>query len=77
MTGEMKQKKFFDVRVEIITPIEVVYKVFAYDAEEAMKMVLDRKVLPRIVGKPKRLDMIKRISVFISGTVHKLIDKIL
>ncbi len=71
---EKKERQFYDVRTEVITPIDVTYKVFASSPEEAMDMVLKGKVSPRSVGKPKRLNA-KRIAVFIVGTVSKLLEK--
>ena len=77
----MEQKKeetklsYFDVKTEVIAPIEVHYKVLAKDVDEAVKKVKEGKVRPTFISKPKDIRKIKRIMVFITGTINKLYDK--
>lgn len=72
----IKEKKYYDVRQEIIAPVTLYYKVFAESPEEAAEMVKKRQVLVRSSSQPNLKKMIIReISVFISGTINKVFYK--
>lgn len=72
-----KEKRYYDVVIEVITPITVRYRAFAEDEREAAKMVEDGKVAPSFISKPKiQKNRIKSLVVYTAGTVMKLFSYI-
>lgn len=71
-----KQKKCYDVRQEVLAPITIFYKVWAYSPQEAAELVDKRKVLPSSIAKPNLVKSIaSEIQVYISGTINKVFHK--
>ncbi len=68
-----KKKAYFDVVVEIVTPITIKYRVFAYDAKEAASIAENGRVPPVFISKPKIVPKrIRSLAVYMAGTVMKL-----
>jgi len=66
-------KKYYDVVIDIVSPITMKYKVLAIDEKEAAKLVEDGKGTLTFVSKPKmHKTRIKSLAVYIAGTVMKL-----
>jgi hypothetical protein len=74
-TNKEFKKAYYDVIVEIITPITIKYRVFAVDEKEAAELVEKGRVSPVFVSKPKIApNRIRSIAVYIAGTVMKLLS---
>jgi len=70
------KKILFDVKVEVITPITVKYRIWAYSPEEAAEMVQKGRATPNFISKPIiKPNAIKSLVVFLAGTVNKLLSK--
>jgi len=71
-----KVKKCYDVKQEIVAPLTLFYRVWAYSPQEAAEMVEKRKVLPNNMSKPNFAKSIASdIQVFIVGTINKVFSK--
>ncbi len=73
----VKKKFYFDVVVEAMTPMTIKYRVFAEDVDEAMKIIKAGNYQSKIVHitKPKIIpQLFKSISVYIGGTISKLLS---
>ena len=46
-----KQKKYFVIELELIAPVEIVYKIYAEDPEEAMK-IMEKNLLSNLIKAP-------------------------
>jgi len=70
---EVKKKVCFDVKVEVISPITVRYRVWAFDAKEAAEEVKKGRARPVFISKPIiHKERIKSLVVYLAGTVNKL-----
>lgn len=66
-------KKYYDVVIEINSPITMKYKVLAFDEKEAAKIVEEGKGTLTFVSKPKmHKTRIKSLIVYTAGTVMRL-----
>lgn len=70
---KVKKKTCFDVKVEVISPITVRYRIWAFDAKEAAEEVKKGRALPVFISKPIiHKDRIKSLVVYLAGTINKL-----
>ena len=73
---EAKQKKCFDIKQEVVAPVTLFYRVWAYSPKEAAEMVEKRQVLPNNISKPNLVKSIaSEIHVYIVGTINKVFSK--
>ena len=71
---ELIKKQYYDVVIEITSPITIKYRVFAEDAKQAAELVEKGWVSsPSFVSKPKiQLSRIHNLTVYLAGSVMKL-----
>lgn len=75
-TAKEKTKKCYDVKQEVVAPVTLFYRVWAYSPQEAAEMVEKRKVLPNNASRPNLVKSIaSEIQVFIVGTINKVFSK--
>lgn len=66
--------KYFDIIAHGYTKVEVRYTVLAKDENEAVLMIKSNKVMPKHISKPIiHFGMFTELSVFIAGTINKLL----
>lgn len=71
-----KVKQCYDVRQEVVAPVTLFYRVWAYSPKEAAEMVEKKQVLPNNISKPNLVKSIASdIQVFIVGTINKVFSK--
>jgi len=80
--AEMENKKpipkkvCYDVKIDVITPITVKYRVWAYSPEEAAELVQKGRAAPNFISKPIiKPNAVKSLMVYLAGTVNKLLSK--
>jgi len=74
--AEEKTKKCYDIRQEVVAPVTLFYRVWAYSPQEAAEMVEKRQVLPNNVSKPNLAKSIaSEIQIYIVGTINKVFSK--
>lgn len=67
-------KQHYEVIIEITTPLTLKYKVWAYDEQEAAKLVEESRISPYYISKPKLgKNYIRSLAVYISGTINRLL----
>ena len=68
------KKQYYDVIIEITSPITIKYRVYAEDAKQAAELVEKGRVSsPSFVSKPKiQLGKIHNLVVYLAGSVMKL-----
>ncbi len=71
-----KEKIYYDVVTEYLSPVTVKYKILAESPEEAVEMVETGKVSPTSISKPKlaKQNILSSI-VYLYGTVNRLLTK--
>lgn len=70
------EKKNYDVSVEMLVPMLLKYRVLAVSPEEAIKMVVTKRVRPRTTKPPEILrGKFVSFTVFIAGTINRLLYK--
>lgn len=76
MVEKNKKKVCYDIKVEVITPITVKYRIWAYSPEEAAELVQKGRASPNFISKPIiKPNAIKSLVVYLAGTVNKLLLK--
>jgi len=72
-TEKPKQKVCYDVKMEVMSPITVHFRVWAFDPKEAVEAVKKGRVLPSFISKPIiHNDRIRSLAVYLAGTINKV-----
>jgi len=71
---ETPKKSYYDVVIEIVSPITIKYRVYAEDAKQAVEIVeKGRANAPIFISKPKiHPNKLRSVIVYLAGTVMKL-----
>ena len=70
------EKKYYDVVIELVSPITVKYRVLSESPQEAAKMAESGKLPPTFISKPRiEKQRIKTLMVYLAGTVMKVFSK--
>lgn len=70
------KKEYYDVKVEIITPVTLVYRVFAESAEDALNIIEKSyfKLSPKSISPPK-LSLAKKVKILVYETGSTILSK--